>query len=667
MTGLLSLAGGEAAAAYSIANSCRFNDDDSAELERTFGAPTSTQVFTLAFWVKRGNLGTSQFIFASNTGSNDRYLASFGSDDLLAIHLVGSSIIKTDMEFRDPGAWYHVVIGYDGTEGTANDRPDIEVDGVAVAWSNSAGTPPATPDKINTAVAHAIGAAANANYSDLLLADVYFVDGQKLTASSFGETDSTTGQWVPIAYAGTYGNNGFYFDFADSGDLGDDESGNANDWTEVNLAANDQLVDTPTLNYPVWNYLDEHVFNGFTSDIALANGNLQINNGNGAGCKAAFKIPDGDWYMEITHDDKGVQKCGVIEASCDISVSGGTNIAGESCYNVNTGNKNEGTTATAHGDVFVDGDVLDIAVKKSGTSVRVWYGRNGTWQSGDPATDTTPAYDLTITEDCFFGVRSLGGTTQTTANFRQHAWADSIPSGYLPLNTDNMAAPSVKDPADFVGVAADTEANIEATVAALRSGWTNYVDLLKNRDTDEEWMWRFSHDSSNGHGVDTTSLYRAISSLSGADDWVGMTLRIGSAYGTAAGSQAHTVSTNTTVTHNLGNANCAIFLFPRGDGEVPYYHHKLTAGKLLFLTYNGAEATNTRIENVTANAFDIGPGSSTDTYDWLVLVEVEGLIALPDYDGNNVADGAFFNPGHKPLVTITKPIDASALVIYVFE
>ena len=75
------------------------------------------------------------------------------------------------------------------------------------------------------------------------MSEIINVDGSQLAPTSFGETDSN-GVWIPKNYSGSYGNNGFHLDFADASDLGDDESGNGNDFTENNLTSIDKTEDT---------------------------------------------------------------------------------------------------------------------------------------------------------------------------------------------------------------------------------------------------------------------------------------------------------------------------------------------------------------------------------------------------------------------------------------
>ena len=56
---------------YEVANSCRFNDDDSAFLSKTFsGDGTSHDIGTVSVWLKRGELGAEQGIFTA--GSSNR-------------------------------------------------------------------------------------------------------------------------------------------------------------------------------------------------------------------------------------------------------------------------------------------------------------------------------------------------------------------------------------------------------------------------------------------------------------------------------------------------------------------------------------------------------------------------------------------------------------------
>ena len=118
------------------------------------------------------------------------------------------------------------------------------------------------------------GGQYSSNYFNGYMAEFVYCDGQALGPTSFGEFDSDSPNiWKPIDVSGlTFGNAGTYCDFEDSGNLGDDESGNTNDLTENNIAAIDQTTDTCTNNFAVWDPLT----NRDTANGTWTEGNLRI-------------------------------------------------------------------------------------------------------------------------------------------------------------------------------------------------------------------------------------------------------------------------------------------------------------------------------------------------------------------------------------------------------
>ena len=84
----------------------------------------------------------------------------------------------------------------------------------------------------------------NTNYFDGYMAEIICIDGQAKNPTDFGETKN--GVWIPIDYSGTYGNNGYRLKFENSSDLGNDSSGNNNDFTANNMGADHQVLDSPT-------------------------------------------------------------------------------------------------------------------------------------------------------------------------------------------------------------------------------------------------------------------------------------------------------------------------------------------------------------------------------------------------------------------------------------
>lgn len=213
------------AGGYDINNSLRFRSSASASLSRTFGTPTSGQKWTMSFWIKRGVLGAGQLFAKGNTSTAPWTLFYFDANGALNLYeysLTGTAAnfnIATNAVFRDPSAWYHIVVAVDTTQATAANRQIVYVNNVQQTFSSASYYPQNTVTTWNssggTSYIFQQGAGAT-TYTDGYLAETYFVDGQQLTPSSFGETDTDTGTWKAKKYTGTYGTNGFYLPFTTS-------------------------------------------------------------------------------------------------------------------------------------------------------------------------------------------------------------------------------------------------------------------------------------------------------------------------------------------------------------------------------------------------------------------------------------------------------------------
>jgi hypothetical protein len=317
--------------------SLRFRSSASAYLNRTFGTPTSTTTFTISMWVKRGILGSEQYLFGRSDGtanlyfhpSNKLYWYTNNSGDAYQI---------TTQVFRDPAAWYHIVIQYDTTQATAANRSRVYINGVQVTAFDT-NTQPAqnsTTAGINAAVAHAIAAYNSGRYYDGYMTEVNFIDGQALTPSSFG-TFNSYGVWQPITYGGSYGTNGFRLPFTNNAStttLGYDFSPNGNNWTTNNISLTagstyDSMTDVPTLtsataaNYAVMNPL-EHP----TTFVAPTNGNLTQNCNTTAWtlCVPTINISNasGLWQWEFvqTGTANGANAFGVCLSTVSASIAG---------------------------------------------------------------------------------------------------------------------------------------------------------------------------------------------------------------------------------------------------------------------------------------------------------------------------------------------------------
>ena len=246
---------------YQISRSVRLRSSATAYFNRTQGTPTNGYIWTWSGWVKRGSLGSSQMLF-SGGASAYAGIQVLGTDVLEIFRWSGSAYtfqINTTQVFRDPSAWYHIVVAVDGTQATAANRVKLYVNGVQVTSFTTANYPAQnTQYEINqNATAAYISRAPSpaTQYFDGYLTETNFVDGQALTSSSFGEYDTITGVWKPKKYTGTYGTNGFYLNFSDNSastaaTIGKDYSGNGNNWTPNNISVTagvtyDSMIDVP--------------------------------------------------------------------------------------------------------------------------------------------------------------------------------------------------------------------------------------------------------------------------------------------------------------------------------------------------------------------------------------------------------------------------------------
>ena len=207
---------------YNINNSLRFRTSASAYLSRTPTVAGNSQIFTISVWVKRGVLGVEQYIYMGGVGNEGttgykRTSLRFNTTNTLEFNDVQSNIGNqsvniTSAVFRDPSAWYHIVAQVDTTQATSTNRVRLYVNGVLQTIGTLTAFALNYTTQINTTQLQQLGRSGSgtAGYLDGYLTEAYMIDGQALSASSFGSTNPSTGVWQPIKYTGTYGTNGFY-------------------------------------------------------------------------------------------------------------------------------------------------------------------------------------------------------------------------------------------------------------------------------------------------------------------------------------------------------------------------------------------------------------------------------------------------------------------------
>jgi hypothetical protein len=212
------MAGNSASTGYNLTRSLRFRASASGYLNRTPATATNRQTWTWSGWVKRGTLGTSQGIFAASTSGSALAELYFNTSNALSFYdYTGAYNLQlvTTQVFRDPSAWYHIVVALDTTNATAANRVKIYVNGAQVTALSTATYPSQNyQGYVNNNIAHYTSSYnGSTDLYDGYLTEVNFIDGQALTPSSFGSTNALTGVWQPARYTGTYGTNGFYLPF----------------------------------------------------------------------------------------------------------------------------------------------------------------------------------------------------------------------------------------------------------------------------------------------------------------------------------------------------------------------------------------------------------------------------------------------------------------------
>ena len=677
-----------AAGGYQISRSLRFNSSDSAYLSRTPASAGNRKTWTWAGWVKRSNLKYATLFTGYSNSSNNGHFYYYNDYLIFTWEIAGVYQEPTTAAvFRDPSAWMHVVLATDTTQATDSNRMKMYVNGVQQTLSGS--YPPQNSDGfINSTVEHRIGSTPETAVADFdgYLADIYFIDGQALTPTSFGGFDATTGVWNPKAYTGSYGTNGFHLEFADNSSntattLGKDTSGNGNNWTPNNLsvtagAGNDSLVDVPTNgsqtdtgvggevrgNYCTWNPLDNQ-------GLTLANGNLDVSWSTNSwySLKSTIGVGTGKWYYEYTvNSGSSNQIIGLFSTTTAFPAVGGSGYMTASAsgwgYQLD-GNKSNNNSFTSTGTTAAAGDVIMVAFDMD--AAKVWFGKNGTWlNSGNPGTGANAAFsNLSGT---LAPAVSLYGSQSGSLNAGARSFAYTAPSGFKALCTANLPAPLVTKPSSHFQVVTDTGANIRSTAEALTFG----ADLI--------WIKDRANSSTNHQLLDTTRGGNAI--ISTSSDAAEGTYSAPSGNSVAwcwnesvtAGfdivGYAGDNTSNRNISHSLGVAVDMAWIKSRSSGSF-YIWHRSLASTTHFLKCNQtdgtASSTNTNSPfgtgnwsstqfMVTNNATNNLNAASTNyiAYLWSTVV---GYSSFGSYTGNGSAtDGPFVYTGFRPRYLLIK-------------
>ena len=534
-------AGGGDFYSYQIANSARF-DGSASYLNKTWGsAPSSTTQVALSVWLKKSFTGNVNpvaiFTAIGNTGSfyfnNDDAIA-----DNLAYYMGGGGVngYTTNIRYRDPSAWFHFVAIINSAASNDYDRLKIYINGELIAlnggeWTFNAGYPNSnTPDAGKNGVANYIGRYGSATrYWDGYMADFIQIDGAA-AISDFGETKN--GVWIPKDPSGlTFGNNGFHLDFASSSDMGNDVSGNNNDWTANSISAHDQMLDSPTFNSSSngGNFCTANsVYRGeSTTDSqygVLSEGNLthSYSGSSDGAIPCTHKVPaSGKWYFEYRIDAGGGTSnyspaMGIMDPNEFTFTSSTIGQDGLISYDnaQNRIEKNDVIVGTYSGSRGSNGDVMGIAVDMDNGAFYV--SKNGTFQtiSGGSTGDPTSGASKT----------GAGATWTPASEYTSGMVPMSQPTGgNVPIITMNFGQNGTFNGNETAGGNSDTNgygnffSAVPSGYSAICSGALSVADAVDPAQTDDNYPQKlFNTILYTGDGGSST----AITGVGFQPDWV---------------------------------------------------------------------------------------------------------------------------------------------------
>ena len=549
MSSLLTLAGNSAPTGFydfPIEQSLRFEDGDSAYLSRTPASAGNQKTFTISAWVKRTELPASYLkgrilTCGTSLGTNlsNSFFFGFDGDESLSVYqeIGGATSISIDTNavYRDVSAWLNVICSVDTTQATASDRLKLYVNGEQITSLASSTYPSLNTDCwVNDNSAHWIGRSQGSEYSSFYLAEYNLIDGQALDPTSFGEFKS--GIFIPKDTAGlTFGTNGFRLQFGDSAAIGDDTSGNTNDWTVNSLVASDVVLDSPTNNFAV---VPSTTLTS-TGYSQHTEGNLQLYQPSWGGWDiniANFNLPSsGKYYWEVM-PVQGIFNNGYGAFVFGIgNIRGRENISGFPTFGnplVQVDSRGIGeyrqypawvdyTKSGSFGFTVgstVYGIAVDCDAKKFWFSLdNSWAGTSGTTLTagtGDPAngtngdpisgdiTDYVPFFNLGDQQSsCKLGINfgqdsTFAGARAAGGNADANGYGDFVyapPSGFLSLCSANLPSGAIDTLAD------ETPEDYFNTVLYTGNGSTQSITGVNFQP---DMVWYKARSAPIGHGLE---------------------------------------------------------------------------------------------------------------------------------------------------------------------
>lgn len=677
-------------------NGLRFSSVDGNRLVRTPTVVGNRNLWTLAAWVKRGQLTAIQYIWGVDTVSADGI--GFNATDQFIVTIAGTARLVSTPVYRDPNAWMHVVVAFDAANVTATNRIRVYINGAEITtWATDARAALAiNVAKTNTLVQHRVGQGVGAATNfDGYMADTYLIDGAALAPTAFGAFDADN-IWQPgPQYAGAYGTNGFFMNTTDMTVPGLDSGPNGNNYALAGTWRTDPAdarwhgsYDSPTDNYCVLTPL-------FRTGSTIRGGGLDLTDvvTDPSVAMGSFGITKGKWYWEVNYVSGAAGSfAGIINNTASEATNGRVNFPGADAtgYSLrySTGNKvtaDATGVGVAHGSPIAVGDTVMVAFDADNR--KLWFGKNGAWfGGGDPAAGTGEAFSaIPMTREVWFpahGNNLAGGVN--AYNFGQRDFKHVPPAGFGKLRASSLDPVAIIDGEDYFEVKTYTGTGAAQSVTGVqfqpdlvavyaRSAQTPqnaYYDVargVQRRWSADETLAEVTADLGlTAFNVDGFSL--------GTGGAVNTAARNYAAYawkqGTVPGLQIVTYTgdgvAGRNIAHTLGKKPAMVWIKRRDTavGSVAYHQYggfpAAPETGAMPIDGTGTGQGNTWVAGVsywnntapTATQFTLGNDAKVNaaggTYVAYVWVEVEGFSKFGYYRQNAVVDGPHMFCGFRP-------------------
>ena len=701
---------------YLINHSMRLNGTNAYLSKTNFGSSDNTSKRTFSTWIKYCNdVTAASYTHIVGAGSSNIDGFGFNQSETLQFLRLGTSTHNGTANIRDVSGWYHFMFTWDHTAGNWY----IYINGQQDATGSTSGalTKMGQSGQTNT-----IGKRSNtATYIHGYLADTVFLDGVIKPVSDFGETKEQI--WIPKDVSNTlslsdFGTNGYYLNYADSSDLGKDVSGKGNHWTSNNLAAEDQVPDSPTNNFATMNALDD-------SSMNYSEGNLRPTpSADYKATRGTIGIPtSGKWYFEarvITGGGGNVQDQMIGVATSSNVLTGTSPYPQSFTYGVGyigSGQINRAGSANQTSLTALSaGTIVGVAVDVDNNQVQFYLNGSAEGTAKQLVSTSEPNFPMFVgatnrssqfnfgQDSTFAGAISAGGNADANGN---GDFAYAPPSNHLALCTSNLSDPEIdpnsdENPTDHFNTVlytGDGQTTKNVTVgfepdftwikSRSTTGHHSLIDSVRgdiainsNQAVAEYGVTPFN---SNSNGTIDVPFYNNAYSMNTnsttyvAWNWLGG----GAASTNNNGTIQSSVSANTksgfsivsytgtgangTIGHGLSSVPESILIKDRDTANRNWLaYHKFDGGT------DGRSFLNLNLPNVK---FDNGPNSyfqdtpptnsvfyqngssyneNTKKYIAYCFHSVDGFSKVGRYISNNSADGPFSYTGFRPAFLLIK-------------